>query len=75
MVGALLIVVGLLTLFWGQWLAPRMLWKVRARATSQGTAHYEAFFSRPLVRRIFASSAIVGCLTVGAGLVLLVTEL
>jgi hypothetical protein len=75
MVGVMLVILGCLTIGWGQWLAPRRLRQVRDRATPKGAAWYDAFTARPLVRGTFRVAVLLGWACVVIGVVFLVTEL
>lgn len=72
--GALLIGVGFITIFWGRWLAPRWLRKVRERATPGGRGRYDSFMERPAVGRLFRAAASLGGVIMLIGVVYLVTE-
>jgi hypothetical protein len=74
-VGVLLIAIGLLTVVWGHWLAPRQLRRVREKATPAGRERYDSFMKRPAVDRLFRTPAPLGGLVVLIGLVYLITEL
>ena len=71
-VGLLLIAIGLTTIVWGRWTVPRWLKTVRSRATPSGAERYDAFFDRPAVRGLFASSVVVGCVVTTIGILYLV---
>jgi hypothetical protein len=73
--GALLIVVGLLTVVWGRWLVPRWLRTVRERASPTGQESYDSFMKRPVVYRLFRISAPAGAGIMLIGLVYLIIEL
>jgi hypothetical protein len=73
--GALLIVIGLITIIWGHWLAPRQLEKVRERATLRGGDRYDRFVKFPAVSRFLRVPLVVGCVVVFIGLVYVIVEL
>jgi hypothetical protein len=73
--GALLIVIGLITVIWGHWLAPRQLEKVRERATPRGGGRYDRFMKRLTVSRFLRVPLVVGCMVVFIGLIYVIVEL
>lgn len=66
-----LIIVGVVTIIWGHWLAPRRLEKVRERSTPKGASRYDSFMGRPAVRRILGLPMIVGGVAIFVGILFL----
>jgi hypothetical protein len=72
--GALILGVGFITIFWGHWLAPRWLRKMKERATPENRERYDSFMSRPAVGRLFGAAVPLEGLIMLIGVAYLLTE-
>lgn len=70
----LLIVLGVTTVLWGKWLLPRQLQNARSKMSKAGQEHFDDRLQRPLARRLFALTGVMGSLLIVIGVVFLLTE-
>lgn len=70
----ILVLVGALTVLWGEWLLPRQLSGARAKMSVDQQRRFDYLFQRRSVRRLFATPAICGGLLIVVGVVFLLTS-
>jgi hypothetical protein len=71
LVGVLLIVLGLATVFWGRWLLPRQLKSVQNKMQLDQRKRFDAVLQRRSVRKVFALPAVCGLVAIITGVAFL----
>lgn len=69
-----LVVFGVVAVLWGKWLLPRQLKDVRTKMSQDRQQHFDDFFQRAGVRRLFAAPAVCGGLLIVTGVAFLLTD-